>query len=159
MSELSREQLKQLLAYNPDTGAFTWINCQAKQVRAGTPAGHLRKDGYVVIKVNGRPYKAHRLAWLYMTGFFPIEVDHRDRTPSNNRWSNLREATHAQNCRNRIFANATGTPCVSQERSGRFRARLKLNGTRTQLGIFATKAEAQRAVVAAKQSLHCEFAA
>lgn len=159
MSTLTREQLKQLLAYCPETGAFTWVNCQATQVRPGSAAGSTRKDGYVVIKVNGKPYKAHRLAFLYMTGRMPVTVDHRDKNPSNNRWSNLREASHAENCRNRTFANSTGTPCVGKERSGRFSARVKVNGVRTYLGTFDTAEQAARAVTTAKQRLHGEFAA
>lgn len=159
MSTLTREQLKQLLTYCPETGAFTWVSCQATQVPPGSPAGSTRKDGYVVIKVNGKPYRAHRLAFLYMTGSMPVTVDHRDRNPSNNRWSNLREASHAENCRNRTFANSTGMSCVVKERSGRFRARVKVNGSRTNLGIFDTLEEAAQAVAAAKRHLHGEFAA
>lgn len=159
MSTLSQEQLQQLLAYCPETGAFTWVSCQAPQVRPGSPAGSTRKDGYVVIKVNGKAYKAHRLAFLYMTGRMPAEVDHRDRNPSNNRWSNLRQASHAENSRNRTYANSTGMPCVGKERSGRFRARVKVNGVRTRLGTYDTAEEAARAVVAAKQRMHGEFAA
>ena len=159
MSALSRATPQQLLAYNPGTGAFTWRNCQATQIRPGSPAGSTRKDGYVVIKVNGKPYKAHRLAFLYMTGRMPVEVDHRDRNPSNKRWSNLRAASHAENSRNRTYANSTGMPCVGKERSGRFRARVKVNGVRTQLGTYDTAEEAARAVTAAKQHLHGEFAA
>lgn len=159
MSTLTREQLKQLLAYCPETGIFTWVCCQAPQVRPGSHAGSTRKDGYVVIKVNGKPYKAHRLAFLYMTGSMPVTVDHRDRNPSNNRWSNLRAASHAENCRNRTFKNATSTPCVGKERSGRYRARLKINGVRIQLGTFDTTEEAALAIKAAKKRLHGEFAA
>lgn len=158
MSDITREQLKQLLEYDPNTGTFTWLSCKAGQVQPGAAAGHIRKDGYASIKIGGKAYKAHRLAWLYMTGNWPEEIDHRDRDPSNNRWENLREATHAENCRNRIYSNSTGATGVSRERNGRFRARIKKDGIRIFLGIFDTPDEAHAVVMAAKKKMHGEFA-
>jgi hypothetical protein len=43
-------------------------------------------------------YLGHRLAWLYMVGVWPDdEIDHWNRDPSDNRFTNLRDATHAKN--------------------------------------------------------------
>lgn len=155
--DLTQELLKQLLHYDPDTGEFTWVNPLGR-VAAGSKAGSTRKDGYVVIKIHSLSFKAHRLAHLYMTGAWPISGDHEDRNPGNNRWYNIRPSTHAQNCRNRVFQNATGFQCVGQERSGRFRARVKVGGVRKHLGQFNTAEDAARAVAAAKVEMHGEFA-
>lgn len=155
--DLTQEMLKHLLHYDPATGEFTWVNPLGR-VEAGSKAGSTRKDGYVAIKIKGLAFKAHRLAHLYMTGEWPISGDHEDRNPGNNRWKNIRPSTHAQNCRNRVFQNATGFQCVGKERSGRFKARVKLDGVRKHLGTFNTAEEAALAVAAAKVVMHGEFA-
>jgi hypothetical protein len=65
-------------------------------------AGCLQHNGYRHIGVLGKVYSAHRLAFLYMTGKFPLdEVDHKNHERSDNRWSNLREVTRLENSRNR----------------------------------------------------------
>jgi hypothetical protein len=40
---------------------------------------------------------AHQLAWMYVYGYFPKEMDHIDRDPLNNRFTNLRDITHSNN--------------------------------------------------------------
>ena len=150
--DLTREMVRYLLVYNLITGEFTWRNPLGR-VEAGTPAGSIRKDGYVVIKIRGLAYKAHRLAFMYVLGRWPESGDHEDGDPSNNAWINLRFATHGQNCRNRIYRNSTGFQCVGRDRA-KFKARVKLNGERVYLGMFDTAEDAYAAVVAAKESLH-----
>ena len=94
---LTGSRLEQLLNDDQETGIFTWRGGH-KKVRAGMIAGTPDKDGYICIKIDQIMYKAHRLAWLWMTGDWPTEeVDHKDLDKSNNRFGNLREATHSQN--------------------------------------------------------------
>src|ERR1035437_5724966 len=98
---LTQEKLKELLHYDPETGLFTWKNTRHNAVKIGAIAGYWRKDGYVGIYVLGHHYLAHRIAWLYMTCEWPeFEIDHENRKYSDNRWKNLREATHLQNMHN-----------------------------------------------------------
>lgn len=158
MRLIGHAEVLRRLRYCAETGEFTWKECKAGQISTGTKAGSTRKDGYVVIKLDGKAYKAHRLAWFYMTGQWPTGIDHINREPSDNRWENLRLATHAENCRNRVYANSTGYPGVGMERNGRFRARVKLAGKRYRLGVFATAEEAFAAVQTAKQHFHGAFA-
>jgi hypothetical protein len=98
---LTQAYLKQMLHYDPETGVWTWRQSLSYNVKAGRVAGSLRSDGYRKIRIRGRAYYSGRLAWFYMTGEWPEEVDHKDRDPSNDRWSNLREATSSQNKYNR----------------------------------------------------------
>jgi hypothetical protein len=107
---LTQERLKELLFYDPDTGIFTWrVNrgrgpggCTLGGKLKGKVAGSLHPDNRIFIHIDRRMYGAHRLAFLYVYGRWPEpEVDHIDRDMSNNRISNLREATRRQQNGNR----------------------------------------------------------
>lgn len=90
-----------MLSYDPDSGQFIWINPSSVRM-TGKRAGTVNNLGRRQIKVKGKIYKEHRLAWLYVYGEFPaLDIDHIDRNPLNNRIHNLRLATKTQNCYNR----------------------------------------------------------
>ena len=154
-------RLRELLTYDPETGVFRW-NVRPgpfSNVKAGSMAGGLNSDGYIQISVDGTKHKAHRLAWLYMTGEWPEhQIDHRDRNRANNAWANLREATPAQNAQNRpAFKNKIGRPGVARNHRG-YMARISINGERVYLGTFSTASDAEKAYRAAARDLHREFA-
>ncbi len=88
------------LEYEPSTGVFTWSKALKNQ-SAGKQAGIIEAKGYRQIMLHGHRYKAHRLAWLIMTGEWPRDqIDHINGVKDDNRFANLREATNAQNKRN-----------------------------------------------------------
>ena len=90
---LTQEYLKSILDYDLDTGIFTWKINKAKRTKIGDIAGW-SYNGYREIEINDKKYKAHRLAWLYVYGEMPNKlIDHIDGNRSNNKISNLREAT------------------------------------------------------------------
>lgn len=147
------EYIRSALDYDPDTGLFRWrrrsdkkLNWNAENV--GKVAGYVASEGYIRIKVNRVEYPAHRLAYLYMTGDWPInEVDHINAIKSDNRWTNLRDATGAQNCQNRAAPNMNnkcGFIGVSF-RSNRWRANIFVDGKQKWLGSFPTAEEAAAA--------------
>lgn len=116
MRILDQKWLQELLHYDPRTGVWTWLDPPNHNTRLrGQVAGYVRHDGYTLIRIGGRAYYASRLAFLYMTGEWPKdEVDHVDRNPANDRWSNLREATSSENKWNRdtSYAGYRGVyPC------------------------------------------------
>ena len=96
---LTQEYLKKILHYDPSTGDWTWLITVPGR-KQGEPAGGRRPDGYGRIGINNKRYLMHRLAFLYMTGEFPEEVDHIDQNPRNDRWNNLRSVSHSQNMMN-----------------------------------------------------------
>ena len=154
------ERLQELLAYDPETGLFRWISrsSQFSHIKIGDVAGGPNGDGYIHIRVDGKKIKAHRLAWLFMTGSWPDDqIDHIDRDKSNNRWSNLRAATSSENaCNRRCRQNATGFRGVTKNNRG-YAARLSANGERVYLGTYPTAEEAASVVAAAASDLHGVF--
>jgi hypothetical protein len=98
-ASLTQERLKQLLHYDPETGVFTWAVGRKKAARNAV-AGGLSDRGYFVIGVDGVRHRAHRLAWLYMHGAYPEQIDHENHVRSDNRLCNLRATNNAENHKN-----------------------------------------------------------
>ncbi len=130
---LTVEELKRQLHYNPGTGIFTRkINKSGNRGKAGSVAGY-NSYGYIGIHLNGRAYKAHRLAVLYMEGFFPEEsVDHINRIKNDNRWNNLRyDISFTCQARNRTLRsdNSTGiTGVYYLKREKKYTTKICING-------------------------------
>lgn len=162
---LTQARLKSLLYYEQETGAFTWL-VGRPNVSAGSPAGSLHADtGYRRIKIDGRGYIASRLAWLYMTGEWPIALmDHEDLNRANNAWSNLRPATHADNMRNKAAAQGKEHPLKGvylKKDAARMRpwaAMIRLGGKLKHLGTFTHPEEAHAAYAKAAQANFGSFA-
>lgn len=150
-------RLKEVLEYDQDTGVFIWRVRTSNRIKVGSVAGNL-SHGYIEISVDGVSFRAHVLAWLWMTGHFPpVEIDHRNTIKSDNRWENLREATHAFNAQNMRSAhkdNKAGLLGVEETKYGRFEARISVDGRRLYLGAFETADLAHAEYVKAKRELH-----
>ena len=161
----SSSRVRELLHYDPESGAFIWkakSSPIANNTRVGGPAGHVGPTGYLEIGLDNVLHKAHRLAWLYMTGEWPIdEIDHINTDRADNRWCNLREANRAQNQRNasRRIDNKTGFKGVGKRNNANtYIARIRINGEQVYLGSRST-AEAAHALYAAAAGQHFgEFA-
>ncbi|QIN99207.1 homing endonuclease [Salmonella phage smaug] len=109
---ITQERLKELLEYNPETGQFTNKILRGR-LKVGAFAGTLRSDGYIQIRLDKKAYYAQQLAFLFMTGIIPEEVDHINRIRSDNRWVNLRESNRQENSRNRKSTSNSGYLGVS----------------------------------------------
>ena len=156
---ITQRQLKEQLHYEEETGRFTWI-INRGPARKGAEAGDVhvtRGKNYRRIGVLGYRPKAHRLAFLYVTGSFPDgEVDHEDGDGLNNRWSNLRAVTHAENGKNiRLqINNVSGAAGVCwRKRVKKWQARINANGARKHIGYFTNKEDA----IAARKLAEIEF--
>ena len=154
------ETLREYFSYDPETGIVTWTEQAAKTircVRAGKPAGRLSAEGYVQIAFKRKLYMAHRLIWKLKTGQEPsAQIDHKDRVRSNNRWCNLRKASHSLNQVNRTSCAKKRLPGVSPARiGGRFCA-MGL-GNRIYLGTFDTEQEAHDTYVNWHREHYGEF--
>lgn len=159
--DLTAEQLRQWLRYDLHTGLFTWLQMSGKRKPAGSVAGGLDDDGYVVIRLDKTLYRAHRLAWLYVTGDWPaLDIDHQNGVVSDNCWVNLRLATNSQNQANRHVAiGRSGMKGVHwNEREGLWMAQIKINGKQHRLGYFSNPIEAREAYYTAAVVAFKEFA-
>lgn len=154
---LTAERLREVLCYDAGSGVFTWRMTRPKAA-AGTKAGGVHPTlGYVFIGVDGKKYCAHRLAWLHVTGKWPLDcVDHINGIRHDNRYENLREATkkiNAENQRSPRSTNKTGLLGVTKI-GKRFQAAIHVEGKQVKLGYFDTPQEAQTAYIAAKRVHH-----
>jgi hypothetical protein len=155
---LTQEELKQKIHYDPETGVFRWRFAPRPGTKPWEKAGSPNGGGYMQIKIQGKTYQAHRLAWLYIHGVFPDKgLDHIDRNPLNNSIGNLRKANQAENGQNRNKQknNTSGFVGVSYyKQSQKWRAQIAVKGKDTRLGLFDTPEEAHAAYVAAKAKYH-----
>jgi hypothetical protein len=137
------EGIEDHLRYDPETGLFHWL-ARGKGRRLDLLAGTLDYYGYTIVRYKGKPCPAHRLAFYYETGKMPKDsVDHINGVRDDNRWLNLREATHIQNMRNmRAKLGYSKYKSVTKNGSG-WRARIasKVSDRKT-LGTYLCEKEA-----------------
>ena len=154
---LTAEQLREVLHYNTETGVFTW-RVPKPNVCASGAAGYVRKDGYVTITVQGRKYLGHRLAVLYVSGSWPLDVvDHINGNTSDNRIKNLRLCGQSENGQNRgkPANNTSGCKGVAFSRAaGKWVAQLGVGGHMRYLGLYADINDAIAARKAAEAKYH-----
>lgn len=157
-AQLTAQQARAAVTYDPATGVFRWAARFGKRGIPGAVAGTTDWNGYRVVTINGKRHKAHRLAFLVVNGDWPPEaVDHINGDRADNRWSNLRPASPAENQQNRRLQrnNKSGLVGVSwNSRAAKWRAGIRVNGRSLNLGNFDDKHQAHKAHIAAKASLH-----
>lgn len=147
---LTYEELHKYLMYNPWTGIFYWKVSNSNRVKISDIAGRKNKDGYNQIGINGKQYRANRLAVFYVEGYMPENwVDHKDGIISNDRYNNLREVSPTCNARNRTKLNKnnkSGVPGVNLfKRTGRWQSKITVNSKNVHLGYFKKFTDAVKA--------------
>jgi len=160
--QITHAELTCLLYYDRETGNFYW-RVNRYGVSKGDLAGSVdSRNKYRRIKINERLYLAHRLAWFYVSGQWPInEIDHIDRNRSNNRICNLREATHAENMMNKpAYKNSkTGIKGVYwHKQHKKYAATIQTRGVTKHIGLYVSIESAALARKQASQKIHKQFA-
>lgn len=150
---LTQEELKAQLSYSPETGLFSRIGKPNHKVGVRT------EHGYIIIQVDRVSYRAHRLAWLYMTGHLPEEqIDHINGIRDDNRFANLRLASANENQWN-MKPKKSACPAKGVSMAyGKFRASIKVNCKSINLGLYETMDEAAHAYNKAAIKYFGEFA-
>ena len=161
MSLVTQQRLHELFAYDPLTGVFTRRIATTNRVKVGSVAGGINSDGYRSMRADGRIYRAHRLAWLYVYGVWPEgEIDHRHGHRDDNRIGKLRDIRKDQNAKNRKknANNVSGFKGVSfHRRLGRWQAQISFGGRVLGLGYYPTPELASAAYEARSAELFGEF--
>ncbi len=154
---LTADYLRNMLTYEPDTGVFRYTVKRGVNAAAGQEAGCVKGNKYRKIQILGKNYYAHRLAFLHVTGEWPVHlVDHKNNDHLDNRWSNLRQADHISNAENLQEPhrdNPTGLLGVSKV-GLKFRAQIMTKGRKIDLGCYASPEMAHTVYVKAKRQLH-----
>lgn len=149
--KLTQEILKELLHYDPHTGVFSWKQRDRKWFSndlgwkkwntrySGKDVGYNDSVGYTMTSIFDKKYRCHRLAFVYMLGYFPKFVDHIDHNRLNNKWCNLREVTKNENEKNQSkrYDNTSGvTGVVHSKRTNKWFARINVDNKTKHLGSF-----------------------
>jgi hypothetical protein len=155
-NEISAETLREAAAYDPMTGLFFWrdrpqhhFKCEGHwrgwhKVKKQGPFG-CKSGRYLRTNMAGVGYLLHRLAFLYMTGMMPDEVDHENQVKTDNRWDNLQATTSLGNQRNQPLSrsNTSGVCGVSLHKAtGKWTSYISIKKKRVTLGLFADRLEA-----------------
>lgn len=177
----SPEVIRQLLRYEPETGKLFWrerpveMFCDTEKRQASQScmlwnarhAGkqaftHVSDRGYLCGRVHAVLYRAHRIAWVIYHGSEPkVEIDHINCVKTDNRISNLRLARRSDNVRNKgvTCQNVSGLKGVGfHRRTGKWRARICVDGVDIHIGLFRSKEEANAAYTAEARRIYGEFA-
>lgn len=167
-SKINQTTLKNILSYDSNSGDFIWLkrNADSRSIKifnakfAGKKAGCICPRGYKYIHIREFGIlSCSRLAWLYFYGYWPKnEIDHINGNPSDNRISNLREATRSQNASNRGIHknNKSGYKGVTFS-NGKWTSCVAFNKKRFRLGIFETAEEAYKAYLIKSKEVQKEF--
>ena len=154
---MTQNELKELITYDKNTGIFKW-NKTRKGCKKGSICGSINGRGYHEIKINGKRFLSHRLAFLYEYGRFPKnEIDHIDHNILNNKFDNLREVSKLENARNqKIHKSNNSGVCGVRFRESRKRwiAEINVNGKTQHIGSFTSKEEAIKARKETEQKLN-----
>jgi hypothetical protein len=156
---ITAEEARTIWRYDPETGFFFWLvkpPHSTRQIgdRAGSDNGRGNRLCW-----RAKYYRAARVAWLMVTGEWPIEVDHEDTDPWNDKWDNLREATRSQNSANKgaYVTNKLGVKGVCFHKKG-FQASIGFGPNYEYLGRFQSVDQAKAAYDAAAFKRYGDFA-
>jgi hypothetical protein len=155
------KDISSYLDYDLKTGIFVW-KVKTKTSNSGDVAGNANWRGYVSIWIAGKQYYAHRLAWAFCNGSWPIgDIDHINEDKSDNRISNLRVASRSENMFNRSCNknNTSGMKgVVFCKATNRWRAQMMVNKKSVNIGRFKTKEAAANAYMFKAKEIMGEFA-
>lgn len=156
------DRLLQAVAYDEASpSGLVWV-ATGRGRRPGTVAGYSHPDGYYRVKFNGKMYRAHCLVWMIHHGEIPdgFEVDHKDTDKLNNKLSNLRLATRAENGANKPIRrdSSTGVKGLCWHKAGNtWMGQVKKDGVKHRV-YNQYRATVEAWLIAKRLELHGDFA-
>lgn len=156
-SNLSVAAVRDVLAFDPETGIFTWKVPPSRRVSPGQRAGSISQNGRRYIAVFGESVISMRLAWFYVHGEWPAanlapaDGDYDNAALTNLKPETMTETAHKAKVRS---TNRSGMKGVSWSLSkSKWVGTISRDGRRFHLGYFATVEDAGAAVRAAEENL------
>ena len=137
------DELRSKLTYNPLTGQFFRLSGK----EAGCSVGR-----YVRVRFQGSRYQAHRLAWYYVYGEDPgdLQIDHINGDKQDNRIENLDLVTARENTRrHRRQLKRTLPEGVYHTYYDKYMAQARVDGKQKHLGVFSCPQQAHQAYLRA----------
>lgn len=162
-----QQRISDSVAYCPETGVLTWkVSKRGGGAKAGKALLRKNNYGYMVVRIDGKDYVSHRIAWLLSKGFWPEgQIDHINGIRDDNRLCNLRDATVTENRRNcigqpgkRKYSRFKGVGFVRSNRYSKWVARIVVDKNSLYLGAFKTEDEAASAYIEAEKKFFGEYA-
>jgi len=156
---LTHERLLEVLSYDKETGAFTWLIQMSTRAKAGHRAGSI-SHGRRSIQIDGTRHLSNRLAWFYVNGTWPQGVvDHKSTVASDDTYDNLRDVTQRTNLENQQRAPSHNKSCgllgvTWHKYSRKWMAQIKVNRKQIHIGYFDTPEAGHAAYVAKKREVH-----
>lgn len=157
--ELTQARVCELFDY--DDGQLIWRVNKSSSGLAGSIAGCVSTNGYVMTGIDGFRHYVHRLIFLWHHGWTPARVDHIDEDRTNNRIANLRPASNGQNMSNRGAQanNTSGYKGVNwNPKNRKWIAKITVNRRQIYLGSFDTAEDAAIVYAVNAFRYHGEFA-
>ena len=157
--QISQQEALELFTYSD--GKLLWKVSPAYRIKAGTEAGSVRENGYIVIAYKKHFYRAHHLVYLMFNGEYPKQIDHVNTVRDDNRIENLRLATDSENQWNRSLNanNTTGHKNVKWvQRLRKYVVAIAINAKSKHIGVYVNLQDAIEAAANARNQLHGSFA-
>lgn len=149
---ITAAEAHRLFKYDPQTGIIV-SRVTRGNAKAGSRISYVNGHGYLEVVIGYKKVRAHRLAWLLMTGSWPVDqVDHINGDRADNRWANLRRASHSENVRNKKVAGYRTRPGRNS-----YQVRLKVAGKEVLCCSFKSEEEAQELADFAREIVFEEF--
>lgn len=142
-------------------GVLYWKKQTSTRAIVGNKAGRVDKNGYVVVGLNHKRYKAHRIVFLMEHGYVPPILDHIDGNRSNNKIENLRAATVSQNMQNSktYKSNNSGIKGVSWEKDrNKWKVQIMLHGKNKVIRNLEDLELAELVAIEVRNKYHGEYA-
>jgi len=157
---LSVKDLREVILYNSKTGLFAWKKSR-RGVKIGKTLGTDNGFGYLRITVLGRSYYAHRLAWFYVNGEWPLTIDHLNGVKSDNRIANLRGCSQSDNAQNVQKAQSNSESKILgvswHKKAKKWQAHICIYKERKYLGLFSDIFEAEKAYLKEREKHNVRF--